>query len=231
LIAAARTCKSYSRSKGSGNLHDVAIFGGQGSGAIVADTLAVGGANTARFRLIGFLNDIVPAGERISGTAVIGPFSAWRDLPDTVLFVAPLHRATAMQERVEIIERLGIPPDRWATVIDPRSAVAADAVIGQGSFVGPFATIAPGARIGAHAVVRANACISHDCSLDDFTFVGSHAVICGYGSVGRGGYIAPNATVRDRCSIGRFACVGLGSVVAESVPDFVTVAGVPARPI
>ena len=207
----------------------MAIFGGPGSGAMVAEALAVGDHSGAKSRLIGFLNDAIPAGERISGTPVLGPFSSWRDLPDTVLFVAPLHRMAAMQERIEIIERLRIPPHRWTTVIDPRSAVAADAVIGQGSFVGPFATVAPGARIGAHAAVRANACVSHDCNLDDFVFVGSHAVICGYSSLGRGAYIAPSATVRDRCSIGRFACVGLGSVVTENVPDFVTVAGVPAR--
>ena len=209
----------------------IAVFGGPGSGAIVAQTLAALAPIRTDLRLIGFLNDVLPRGEHVSGTPVFGPFSSWRDLPEDVSFVAPLHKAGAMQQRVAIVQGLGIPEHRWATIIDPRSAVAADAVIGPGSFVGPFATVGPATRIGSHVVVRGGACVSHDCNVADFVFVGTNAVVCGYSSVGDGGYIAPSATIRDGCSIGRFATVGLGSVVVKNVPDFITVAGSPARRI
>jgi sugar O-acyltransferase (sialic acid O-acetyltransferase NeuD family) len=207
------------------------ILGGRGSGAIVAESvhaLAAGGTN---LRVVGFLNDVLPRGELVSGVPVIGPFASWRELPEETVFVAPLHKAKAMPGRVRIIEELEIPNHRWITIVDPRSAVASDASIGRGCFVGPFASVGPAARLGAHSVIRAGAHVSHDCTIGDFVFVGSNAVVCGYGVIGDGAYIAPSATVRDGLHIGRFAVIGLGAAVTKDVLEFAVAAGVPASPI
>jgi acetyltransferase EpsM len=206
----------------------VAIFGGLGAGAVVAqsiDALAASG----RFEFVGFLNDTLPVSETVHGAPVLGKFSAWRELASDVTFVAPLHKAKEMEARMRLINALGVPPARWATIVDPRSAVAADARIEGGSFVGPFATVGPGAQLGMHNVVRAGAHVSHDCTLGDFVCVGIASVVCGFSSAGDGAYIAPRAVVRDRCRIGRLAVVGLGAVVVKDVPDFAHVVGSPAR--
>jgi sugar O-acyltransferase (sialic acid O-acetyltransferase NeuD family) len=210
------------------NLRSIAIFGGPGGGAIVAQSV---GALAASMKVIGFLNDRLPRGELVSGVPVIGPFESWVDLPEEVGFLAPLHQAGTMEERRRIVAGLIIPEHRWATVIDPRSAVAPDAHIGHGCFVGPFATVGPAARLGAHCIIRAGAHVSHDCVLGDFVFAGANAVVCGRGVADTGAYIAPNATIRDHCRVGRFAVVGLGAVVTKDIPDFMIVAGSPARPL
>jgi sugar O-acyltransferase (sialic acid O-acetyltransferase NeuD family) len=207
----------------------VAIFGGAGAAAIVAESVAASLPGPAKLQVLGFLNDVLPRGALVSGLPILGPFAAWRDLPGDTLFMAPLHKAGAMAERATIVESLGIPTDRWATVIDPRSAVASDAIIGPGCFVGPFATVGPGAYLGSHTVVRAGAHVSHDCRLGGFVFVGSNAVISGFCRVADGAYIAPGSTIRDHCSVGGFALVGLGSVVTKDVPDRTFVVGSPAR--
>jgi sugar O-acyltransferase (sialic acid O-acetyltransferase NeuD family) len=208
----------------------VAVFGGKGAGgALVAQTLHVLAAERPALRLFGFLNDQLPAGTQVSGAPVLGPFAMWRDLPDEISFVAPLHKAGAMAERFAIINRLGISDDRWATVVDPRSAVAPDAVIGAGCFVAPFASVGPGSCLGKHAVIRAGAHVSHDCSLGNFVFIGVNAVVSGYTSIGDGSYVAPGATVADRLTIGRFARLGIGSVVTKDVADATTFVGSPAR--
>jgi acetyltransferase EpsM len=209
----------------------IAVFGGAGGGALIAqsvDALAAGGQ---ALKVLGFLNDILPRGELVSGVPVLGPFTSWRELPEDVAFVAPLHKAKAMPERVRIVDALGIPRHRWATIVDPRSAVAPDAVIGPGCFVGPFATVGPASRLGIHTVVRAGAHVSHDCTIGDFVFVGMNAVVCGFSVVQDGAYVAPGASIRDRCRVGKFAVVGLGSVVTKDVPDFVVAAGSPAEPV
>jgi sugar O-acyltransferase (sialic acid O-acetyltransferase NeuD family) len=208
----------------------VAIFGGPGAGAIVATSIAALAADGTDIACAGFLNDVLPRGTLVSGAPVLGPFAAWRELPEETLFVAPLHNPKAMAERKRLIEGLGVPAHRLATIVDPRSSVARDAVIGPGSYVGPFADIGPSTRIGAQCVVRAGARVSHDCTLRDFVCVGMNAVVCGYVRVEEGAYIAPNATIGDRRRVGRFAVVGMGAVVTKDVPGGETVFGIPAAP-
>jgi len=207
----------------------VAIVGGPGSGAGVAQSVAALAARGERIQVVGFLNDVLSLGEVVSGVPVIGPFASWGALADDVQFIAPLHKAKVMQERARIIETLGIPENRWISVVDPMSAVAPDATVGPGCYVGPFVSVGPGARLGAHTVLRAGAHVGHDCEIGDFVFVGANAVICGYSAVQDGTYIAPSATISDHCQVGRFAVVGLGAVVTKDVADFQAVYGVPAR--
>jgi len=149
----------------------IAIFGGPGSGAVVAQSLRALATAQGGVRVLGFLNDVLPAGERVSDVPVIGPFASWATLAEDVRFVAPLHQVKAMPARAEIVAALGIPVHRWTTVIDPMSAVAPDATIGHGCFIGPFASVGPGVRLGAHTVVRAGAHVGHDCRLGDFVFI------------------------------------------------------------
>lgn len=49
--------------------------------------------------------------------------------------------------------------------------------------------------------------------------------------VREGATIGAQATIGGGLTIGRFAMVGMGSVVTRDVPDFVMVAGNPARPV
>jgi sugar O-acyltransferase (sialic acid O-acetyltransferase NeuD family) len=207
------------------------IFGGPGSGALVAQTVSALTDAGHPVELTGFLNDVIPAKQEISGVPVLGDFASWRELPEEVMFIAPLHKAMEMPVRAEIVRGLGVPEHRWSTIIDPRSAVARDTVIAPGCFVGPFATIGPGACLGAHCAVRAGAHVSHDCRVGDFVFVGMNAVVCGCTVIKDGAYLAPGATIRDRCQVGNFAVVGLGAVVTQSVAGFDVVAGSPARQV
>lgn len=206
----------------------VAIFGGPGSGAVVAQS-AGALARQGSVKVVGFLNDVLSPGEVVSGVPVLGPFPSWSVLADDVRFIAPLHKAKAMQERVGIVGALGIPAHRWISIVDPMSAVAPDVTMGPGCYIGPFVSVGPGARLGAHTVLRAGAHVGHDCRIGDFVFVGANAVICGFSTLQDGAYVAPSATISDRRRVGRFAVVGLGAVVTKDVADFQAVYGVPAR--
>lgn len=210
---------------------EIALFGGEGGGAMVANAvrrLAAGGKAVA---VAGFLNDAAPAGSTLCGAKVLGGFEAWRDLEDAVAFLAPLHKAKEIQRRSARILGLGIPDARWVTVVDPGAYVAEDARMGPGSFAGPFAIVDAGARLGRHVSLWPAAQVGHDCEAGDFVFVGRAGIVSGRCRLGEGVHVGPGAVILDGRAIGRFAVVGAGAVVTRDVPDYAIVAGNPARRI
>jgi hypothetical protein len=50
---------------------------------------------------------------------IAGRFDDWRQLENDVGFVAPLHKAGAMELNAHRIVGLGLPDARWATLVDP----------------------------------------------------------------------------------------------------------------
>ncbi len=207
----------------------IAIFGGKGSGEDAAQSIARLAAGGTPIELAGYLNDELAPGTPLLGGRVLARFEDWRQLGADVRFLAPLHRAGEMKARIARVEGLGVPPERWATVMDPNVMVAQTATIGSGSLVGPYAVIGPGATIGRHSVLRPQAQVSHDVTVGDYVFIGGSSVVSGYCTLHTGVYVAPGAVVRDRITIGRFAVVGVGAVVTADVADFTVVAGNPAR--
>lgn len=210
---------------------EIAAFGGAGSAAMAAMVIRRIAARGGGVRFVGFLNDVERPGTMISGDPVLGPFAAWPSLPVATRFIAPLQKAKEMQTRAALVRGLGIPEQRWATVIDPDAVLAEDALYGHGTFIAPLATVLPAARIGAHVSIRNGAVVGHDVVIGDFCFVGVNAVVFGRARVGEGAHIAPGALIREERRVGCYSVVGVGAVVVRDVPDYAVVAGNPARVI
>ena len=210
-------------------MREIAVFGGPGSGAMVVQSVRRQAAAGAGVAAAGLLNDQLAAGETVAGARVLGGFDSWRELSEATGFIAPLHKAKVMQQRVARIRALQIPAARWASVVDPAAIVADDAKLGEGSFLGPFALIDAGVTVGRHVALWPAAQLGHDCAADDFAFVGRGAVICGRCRIGIGAYVGAGAVVSDGLTLGRFCVVGVGAVVVRDVPDHAIMAGRPAQ--
>ena len=206
----------------------LAIFGGRGSGTLAAFTFERSGVHK-RAAIAGFLNDTVSTGRRIDGHAVLGRFDDWSNLDPATQFLAPLHKARQMVARAARINSLGVPPERWTSVVDPVSIVADGTLAGHGIWVQAGATVVPTARIGNHVAVRSSAHVSHDVVVEDFVAIGIGVILCGYSNILEGAYLAPASVIRDGVTVGRFSVVGLGAVVVGDVPDHAVVMGNPAR--
>lgn len=218
---AARQCTHVSP-----NAREVVVFGCQGGGAVVAQSIWDIENTAGRLSLLGFLDDRLSVGSIVNGKPVLGRFSDWPALPAEVGFIAP--KVKEMLIRSTLIRELGIPASRWVAVVDPRASVASDVSLAHGTSVGAHATIMPAARVGAHVAIRAGSVIAHDTVLGDYSYVGPNAVLCGYVQVDEGAHIAPGALVLERVRIGRFAVVGLGAVVLHDLPEFAVAVGNPA---
>jgi NDP-sugar pyrophosphorylase family protein len=155
------------------------IFGGKGGGTLAAQTvLALARAHRSH-QLIGYLNDRLETGTPLYGGAVVGRFSDWATLDDDVAFVAPLHKAGAIQGNARRIADLGIAASRWAALVDPLANVADNARVGGGSVVAAMAQVGPDSVIGAHCFLRAGAIVSHDVAISDYVYLGQNSVVAG----------------------------------------------------
>lgn len=210
-------------------MKQIVILGGPGDGVVVARSIEARGGRGEALQVAGFLNDALPPDSRIAGRPVLGRLEDWRRLPAEFSFVAALHKLKQMQARMNRVIGLAIPDARWATVIDPAACIAEDVVIGHGSYIGPYAVVQPGCRIGKHVSIRAGANLGHDAGVADFAYVGPNASLCGRARLDEGAHLGPNACVADGKSVGRFAVVGICSAVTKNVPARTVVIGVPAR--
>ena len=205
------------------------IMGGNGSGTIVAEAAIAASRARAPYFVKGFLNDSMEPGAKLYELPVLGRLEDWQRLPKNTVFLPALHNVRDMRGRLSRIEALNIPAARWANVRHPQASVARDVTVGYGTFIGAFAVVEPGAKIGNFVCIRSGAYISHDTTIGDFVFVGPNSTIAGRSTIGRGTHVGPNSAVRDQLSVAEFTIIGIGAVVVESIKAPAVVAGNPAR--
>jgi sugar O-acyltransferase (sialic acid O-acetyltransferase NeuD family) len=207
----------------------IVVLGGPGDGLSVAEAVHCAAAAGQRVVLAGFLNDAMSRGERLQGVPVLGRLDDWRELDDDIQFVPAIQKVKDMPRRVQRVERLGIPDERWGIVIHPAAVVSSDVEIGIGSFVLSCATIQPAARIGRFAGVRAGAMLGHHCVIGDHTYVGPNATMCGRSVLHDAAHLGPGAVLMDSRVMGRYSLAGIAAAVTRDVPEYEIVFGNPAR--
>jgi len=215
------------------SVRKLVILGGRGNGSVVASTVEDINAVHPTYRILGFVND----GDEteLHGYPLLGPLDESTIAPlladpevDFFWALVSVKLAAAFQER---LRALGIPRDRFATLVHPTAVVSKFATIGRGVAIQPLAHVGPNVTIGDHVHLFAQTMIGHDAVLEDFAYVANNACI-GAGVVLReGAYVGTNATTLEHIELGAWSLVGMGSLVLRSVPAGAKVVGSPARSI
>lgn len=129
------------------------------------------------------------------------------------------------------------------------SQVLQGAEIGENCIVGHNCFIGSKAKLGNGVKIESNTDVWNYVTLEDYVFVGPSAVFTNdrnprakypkakypeYGQwlptlVKTGATIGANATIICGNTIGKWAIIGAGAVVADNIPDYAVVAGVPAK--
>lgn len=207
------------------------IFGGHGNGTVVASTVEDINAVAPSWKILGFLNDRNEG--PINGYPVLGGIdketvSRLLEDPD-VYFYWSLISVKLNHTFINRLVELGIPEERFATVIHPTAVVSKQAKLGYGVSIHPFVNVGPNAVLGNHIHVFAQAMIGHGATLDDFSYVANNACVGAHVRLHEGAYLGTNCTTLENVEIGRWAIVGIGSVVVKSINDFTKVVGNPSR--
>lgn len=161
----------------------------------------------------------------LSGVLVLGGIDDVGHHPGTEVVIC----VGSGSSRDAIVERMGIDPSRYASVIDPSVRNPAGCPVGAGSILLSGVVITADVVVGRHVVAMPQVTIPHDCVIDDFATFASGVSLGGGVSVGRGAYLGMNASVLPGRKVGAGATVGMGAVVLADVPDGETWVGVPAK--
>lgn len=190
-------------------------------------------ASGPRYELLGFLdNRPEAAGRSIEGYPVLGPYAEAARLagrfPDA-LFSTWLGSTDSYLRRPAVLAGLGLPAERFATLVHPSSYVSRRARLGRGVVVFQNCTITNNATLGDHVVVLPQTVISHDDTIGDYTAITGGVAIAGHVTIGPRCYLGTNCSIHHGVTVGEGSLVGMGSVVLHDVPPFQVVVGNPAR--
>jgi len=81
------------------------------------------------------------------------------------------------------------------TIISPRSYIARDVVVGDGTIIMHDALINSGSRIGKNCIINTKSLIEHNSIIGDNSHISTNAVVNGGVSIGNGVFVGSNATL------------------------------------
>jgi sugar O-acyltransferase (sialic acid O-acetyltransferase NeuD family) len=179
---------------------------------------------------VGFVDDTPEKQARGAYGYPVFPRAALTDLTAARVLAVP-GGPTSYRSRRQLIEGLGISPDRFARVIHPAASVSSRATLGHNLLVMAGVVITSNAVIGRHVCLLPNTVVHHDAVVGDWSLVGSNVTIAGGVVIGENCYVATGSSITHGIRIGAGALVGIGSNVIRDVAAAARVAGNPAIPL
>ena len=216
------------RVDGAGRMH-VIILGAGGFARETARAIDAASSSGSPLRLAGYADDRQElAGTSVDGVPVLGTIDQVAGDADA-RFVIGAGRPDNYVSRLRIAHRLGLPRERYATVVHPSCELTRDTEIGAGTVLLASVVATASVRVGDHVAVMPGVILTHDDEIADYVTLASGVRVGGNVSIGRGAYLGAGTLVRESISIGAWAMIGMGSVVTRDVPSGELWLGAPAR--
>jgi len=182
-----------------------------------------------RHQIIGLLDDDPTRhGQVEDGIPVLGPLELAREHPSVDLVFGIGSHGTRLR-RHRIIDRLGLPDERYISLVHPGAQIYPSAHVGPGSIVHSGVVIANDVRLDGFNVVTFGAIVGPYSHLGRFAMVTSAAVVLSHVELGQASFVGVNSCIQDGIRIGPGALVGMASAVYRDVEPGAVVLGNPAR--
>ena len=209
----------------------ILILGGIGNGTVIAQ--AIVDANLRgdlEWKMAGYINDREELGSEIEGFPVMGKLDDCRRLMEEgYYFINTIFRIDGQQERIDRVESIGIPDERWATFVHPLTYVAPGVALGPGTVVMPNVSISSGTTFGRGCIIMVGATIGHNNQIGKYCHFAAQSCLGAYLKIKDGVHIGLNATTRENITIGKNATLGMGAVLTKNIGDGEIWAGNPAK--
>jgi sugar O-acyltransferase (sialic acid O-acetyltransferase NeuD family) len=182
-----------------------------------------------RHEIIGLLDDDAGRhGQTVEGVSVLGPLDMAHKYPDADLVFGIGSYNTRLQ-RHAIIERLGLPDERFISLVHPLAKVYPSASVGPGSIIHAGTVLANDVRLDGFNVVTFGALLGPYTHLCRFAMVTSLAVVLSRVELGPGSFVGAGSCIQDGVRVGAGALIGMAAAVYRNVDQGAVVLGNPAR--
>jgi len=210
-------------------MRDLLIVGAGGFARETAAAVAAVNAAAPTWRLLGYLDDD-PAlhGTRRVGVPVIGGTDLVAELTDAAVLVC-VGNPRNYRSRRRLVERFGLPPQRYATIVHPAARIGVGCTVGPGSVLLAGVDLTAEVAVGAHVAVMPQVVLTHDNVIGPYATIASGVRLGGGVRLGDGVYVGAGALLRDGITVGAWSQLGMGSVVLHDVPAGEVWVGAPAR--
>lgn len=211
-------------------MRNLVIIGAGGTSREIADAVDAINHREPCWNLLGFLDDDTRKhGTSVDGIPVLGPIAAGVD--SQVQFIIGIASWRTPDARREVVSRLALPPERYATIVHPSALISRHAKIGMGTAILQNVVITPGTIVGEHTLILQNVTMAHDQVVEDYVTIASGATVAGAVRLRSGSYLGAGCTIMNGVTVDCGSLVAVGAVVMNDVPAGRTVAGNPARPL
>lgn len=202
----------------------LAVIGAGGHGKVVAELAAA----------LGTYGEIVFLDDRAQGSVNGFPVIGTTLLLENSLSPEQYDVAVAVGNnriRRQIAEKAAALGFALPVLVHPDAYVSPSATVGQGSVVMAKAVVQADSVLKDGVIVNTAATVDHDCLLDAFVHISPGAHLSGNTHIGEESWIGTGACSRQQIRIGSRATIGAGTVIVCDIPDGMTVAGNPAKPL
>lgn len=162
------------------------------------------------------------------GLKHMGDFDTLRDLPEDVQISGFAFGPGSFRTWPGTVAGLGLPRERFATIVHPHAFVSPQSTVGRGSVILAGTTVGAFVTIGDHVIILQNVGLSHDDVIEDYSCLAVGVSFSGSVRVGRNCFLGTNATIVG-ATIGEGSMVGAGTLIRHDVPAGEVWVGIPGR--
>ena len=210
-------------------MEDLLIFPFGGNARDALPVVAALNRQGPRWRVLGFLDDDAQLrGAECWGHAVLGDRGLLREHGEAKVLAVPGNPDNYLR-RGEIIAGLGVPPERFATLVHPGADIPPESEIGPNTLIMAGVVATTNVRIGAHCVVLPNTVLAHDVVIGEHCLIGSNVSFSGGVVVEPNAYIGTGTKIINGVRVGQGALIGLGACVIRDVEPYSVIVGNPGR--
>ena len=202
----------------------IIVIGEGGHSKVIQDIILT----TGRYQITAILDDKYQDVHERNGI-VYGPIPAVSDMISRNEEAKSIIAVGNNHVRAEIVKRIQVKNERFATLIHPSAVISPSAQIGAGTVVMPNCVVNAHAKIGRHVIINTGAIVEHDNCIGDYAHISPNATLTGNVVIGEGAHIGASATVIPGIKVGKWSVIGAGSTVIRDISDFKKAVGCPTR--